>query len=380
MSLHQTFQSWLASTPRLLLDFRPLTSHFTKRIIPSTCIPLSEISCLWFELPTKQVPFAVLEPHTNVGCSKKYLITRGWKVNWIFEDTDELWEIARESNCVEEGDGSSNKRQQWVLFQPNPFLMSNVESVEQSLLKLGDHTGSFTLECLDIGCGSGRDTVWLCAIRNEVDWRVTAVDAWPGALERTRALAKGLGVEKRVETVNAKVMADGDIRGISEGDNADYGDKSGLNVKEVGIGRCIDLSNNDASVVRTHDSTPAIIANDILPNRPQFSSTPTSLPFLDRTYDLVLMIRFLSRELFPTIRRLVRPGGYVLISTFVNSPSHPLYSNPKSNKHRLELNELRGIFEKWDDFDIVKDVIEVIEDGRPVNSFLARKVVGHSMS
>ena len=67
----------------------------------------------------------------------------------------------------------------------------------------------------------------------------------------------------------------------------------------------------------------------------------------------------------------------MLISTFVNSPSHPSYLNPKSNKHRLELNELRGIFEKWDDFDIVKDVIEVIEDGRPVNSFLAQKYICH---
>ncbi|CAG8455050.1 8035_t:CDS:2 [Paraglomus occultum] len=372
MSLQKTFQSWLASTPQLLLDLRPLTCHFKKRIIPSTCIPLSEISYLWFELPTKQVPFAVLEPHTDVGCSKTYLISRGWKVNWIFEDTEELWKIARESNCVEEGDGSSNGRQQWVLFQPNPFLMSIIDSVEQSFLKLGDCTESFALHCLDVGCGSGRDAAWLCASRNKVEWRVTAVDAWPGALERTRALAKGLGVEKRVETINAKVMADGDIRGINEDDNAGGDDKSGLKVKEVGIDHCGELSNDDASVVQTHKAAPVSLSK-----RPQFSSTLTSLPFLERTYDLILMIRFLSRELFPTIRQLVRPGGYVLISTFVNSPSHPLYSNPKSNKHRLELNELMGIFEKWDDFDIVKDVIEVIEDGRPVNSFLARKVVGH---
>jgi len=63
----------------------------------------------------------------------------------------------------------------------------------------------------------------------------------------------------------------------------------------------------------------------------------------ERSYDLILCIRYLQRSLFPQICRALRPGGMVLFETytraqlaFVGGPQHP--------DHLLEPGELRNAF------------------------------------
>ncbi|CAG8502375.1 5481_t:CDS:2 [Ambispora leptoticha] len=268
-----TFKSWLASSPCLLLDFRPWSIHLRRRITPSTCIPYTELEQHWYELPPKQMPFAVLEPTDAQGVTKKMLIDNGWNVPWIFviqeekalinsdvnggaaanekdrgkEDEEIFWSVAYEFGVLEETDVatisslksfSSPFIKRWTLFQPNPFLKENIKMIEQTLLS--DPPSSFvtpafdsscspsnpiplrTLHCLDVGCGSGRDTVWLCSRKTLAHhWHVTALDNWPSALARTKKLAIGLGVIQNIDIVNAKVMPDGTIKKIK---NSKLGD------------------------------------------------------------------------------------------------------------------------------------------------------------
>lgn len=54
---------------------------------------------------------------------------------------------------------------------------------------------------IDLGCGNGRDAVWLAAN----GWNVTAVDRLPECEERVRQLAKQCGVASRVSFVTADV-------------------------------------------------------------------------------------------------------------------------------------------------------------------------------
>src|ERR1044071_5980934 len=123
-SLRFTLRHWLNyPSKRLLLDIRPFHNHYARRIIPSTCIPFTDLKEHLFELPPKSLPFAVLEPHDNAGIAQRLLKNRGWNVLWIFTEGEELWKVSREFGILEEIDDSSknesnpySNRIRWTLF------------------------------------------------------------------------------------------------------------------------------------------------------------------------------------------------------------------------------------------------------------------------
>ena len=65
------------------------------------------------------------------------------------------------------------------------------------------------------------------------------------------------------------------------------------------------------------------------------------------TFDLVVVARYLQRNLFPSIRRAVKPGGFVVYETFTVA-QRLLGSGPTSPDHLLEAGELRDSFSGWD--------------------------------
>ncbi|KAF9937155.1 hypothetical protein BGZ67_001602 [Mortierella alpina] len=75
------------------------------------------------------------------------------------------------------------------------------------------------------------------------------------------------------------------------------------------------------------------------------------------------MIRFLQRPLLePLVQHWLRPGGFVLLSTFVSDVDLPHYSKP-GPAHRLQSKtEARDIFERLG-LEIVLDEVSLIEDG-----------------
>ncbi|CAG8790858.1 7843_t:CDS:1, partial [Racocetra persica] len=335
-SLKTSLYNWLNSSSGPLLDLRPLHIHFGCRIIPSTCIPFSDLKKHQFELPPKSLPLAVLEPHNNKGIAQQLLKDQGWNVLWVFTESERLWKVGRELGIIEEISINTNdnnmdssdlysKRQRWTLFQPCPFLKNNMNFIEESLRNM--HKPNTTFTCLDIACGSGRDASWLC-LRTTVDWHVTAIDTMTSALDRTRQLAQGVGVLSKIQTVPVKIMPDGSVK------------------------------------------QPPIRAGDIKNGK---TNLYDNVDFLCQTYDLVLCVRFLRRKFFDTMMKMVKPGGFLLISTFVNDGVHS-YKYPKGETHRLKLGELDAFFQ--DQFEVLQNEIELIEDGRPVNSFLARKRTG----
>ena len=75
----------------------------------------------------------------------------------------------------------------------------------------------------------------------------------------------------------------------------------------------------------------------------------TMYPLPDARFDLIVVTRYLQRDLFPAIRSAVRPGGVVLYETFTIH-QRALGWGPSSPDHLLREGELRGYFE---DFEIV---------------------------
>jgi SAM-dependent methyltransferase len=69
--------------------------------------------------------------------------------------------------------------------------------------------------------------------------------------------------------------------------------------------------------------------------------TQTTLP--DQKFDLVVVTRYLQRDLFPAIRSTVKVGGSVLYETFTVAQRR-LGSGPTSADHLLEPGELRQRF------------------------------------
>ena len=85
-------------------------------------------------------------------------------------------------------------------------------------------------------------------------------------------------------------------------------------------------------------------------------------------FDAILVFRYLHRPLMPQIIAALKPGGYIVYQTFMRGCE--AFGSPKNPRFLLEQGELAGIFNQ---FDILKDEIEYLEDGRPTNAFIAQK-------
>ncbi|HXD74966.1 MAG TPA: methyltransferase domain-containing protein [Vicinamibacterales bacterium] len=63
-------------------------------------------------------------------------------------------------------------------------------------------------------------------------------------------------------------------------------------------------------------------------------------------FDLLVVTRYLQRDLFDTIKAAVKPGGYVIYETFTSAQlAHG--TGPKSPDHLLRPGELRSLFADW---------------------------------
>jgi len=70
--------------------------------------------------------------------------------------------------------------------------------------------------------------------------------------------------------------------------------------------------------------------------------TQYSLPV--QWFDVVVVTRYLQRDLFPALQQTVRPGGFLIYETFTTA-QRALNSGPRSPDHLLEPDELRTRFD-----------------------------------
>jgi tellurite methyltransferase len=70
-------------------------------------------------------------------------------------------------------------------------------------------------------------------------------------------------------------------------------------------------------------------------------------PLPRERFHLVVVSRYLQRDLFPSIRAAVARGGYVVYETFTRNQL-ALGVGPTSSDHLLEPGELQGYFGDWE--------------------------------
>src|SRR3954466_598912 len=72
----------------------------------------------------------------------------------------------------------------------------------------------------------------------------------------------------------------------------------------------------------------------------------TQYPLPRSRFDLVVVCRYLQRDLFPDLRAAVAPGGFVIYETFTTN-QRALGRPPTSPDHLLAPGELRQRFDGW---------------------------------
>lgn len=92
--------------------------------------------------------------------------------------------------------------------------------------------------------------------------------------------------------------------------------------------------------------------------------------FKPESFGLICVARYLHRPLFPLIRELLKPGGVIIYQTFMQGCENTAIGRPRNPKFLLAPNELA---EQFQGFELLLDELELLEDGRPVSAFVARK-------
>ena len=95
-------------------------------------------------------------------------------------------------------------------------------------------------------------------------------------------------------------------------------------------------------------------------------------------FDLVIVINYLHRPLFPILRDAVRPGGAIVYETF--TVDQPRFGPPRNPDFLLEHGELRREFETAGGFEIVTGRDLVAGSRKAVSSILARRPKSASSS
>jgi len=88
------------------------------------------------------------------------------------------------------------------------------------------------------------------------------------------------------------------------------------------------------------------------------------------SFGLICVARYLHRPLFPLIRELLKPGGVIIYQTFMQGCENTAIGRPRNPKFLLAPNELA---EQFQGFELLLDELELLEDGRTVSAFIARK-------
>lgn len=158
--------------PSSLLDCRSFTDfcHAHRR---DTCsIPTAELPARMHELPKNTEPLTVCGDVVSLSQAVAFLTSKGYQIVEQILWTPEYEACLQAAGKLESGTHSQR------LWQPAPLL---VRFVEEFIPANGIVPG----KGLDIGCGAGRDTVFLAMH----GWQMTGVDYIPGALQRVQQLA-----------------------------------------------------------------------------------------------------------------------------------------------------------------------------------------------
>ncbi len=131
----------------------------------------------------------------------------------------------------------------------------------------------------------------------------------------------------------------------------------------TGMDQSLDSLQRVATLAPLHPLTVTTLQADLETGSDPFAG------FTDDYFDLITVLRYLHRPLFPYIKRILKPNGIILYQTFMQGSEQTAMGRPRNPNFLLAPGELATIFK---DADILLDELEQLDDGRPVSAFVAR--------
>ncbi|EGG23599.1 hypothetical protein DFA_05733 [Cavenderia fasciculata] len=324
-----------------VIDLRDTIQYQSKHIKHTTSIPFNELPIRIFELPPR-------------GQEEEYIVTKeslqqvmndlafrsGYIIHFVInlEDDSHLWQKLTKLDLVQSGSQSR------LLWQACSFLTDSIQEVEDSLRKEKEKSSMTTtkesietiITALDLGCGSGRDCLYLA---QRGGWTAVGVDNSDTLLSKMTEAANRYNLSDRIQSYNI------DLEPVQS--DEPYHDT--------------DYSNRQLKSTTKED----------LEKLQHLEATLLNLSPGQEGYELVNVARYLYRPLLPIIASIVKPGGFVLYHTFMV----PSNGKPKRPRFLLNYNELKERFLS-SKFEIIKyQETKLLEDGRPVQFLLARKPI-----
>ncbi|BBP46025.1 hypothetical protein THMIRHAS_13980 [Thiosulfatimonas sediminis] len=275
-----------------ILDLRDATAYQHCHLGGATHLPFSDLFESLNQLPPPPASLFLVGDKQQIEGASLFLDTKDYQIigSMVLDSAQQLaawqrilpthWQSGRESRA---------------LWQPSDVVQCFVADY---LADLQACLGVQRPLVLDIGCGGGRDAVYLA----KQGCHVSAIDKEARVLKRAKQLAQA----------------------------------SGAQVKFIGC---------DLAVA------------DCLPQDVK-----------GRAFDVFVGVRYLNRPLLSQLKKQLAPGGYILWQTFIDLGEE--LSSPKNPNFLLQAGELAQVFSG---FEVIVDKITRIKDGRPLNTFIARK-------
>ena len=202
------------------------------------------------------------------------------------------------------------------------------------------------LRCLDLGCGQGRDSLWL-ALRGSATWSCVCVDDVPPLLAHLAAAARAHAVVDRITPLRERVRP-----------RADGGVGFDLPPPQV-----VPIQADSAQLAAVAAGAAAAAAAAAAPSSP--TASPPA-PWQAGGFDLLLCARFHHPELLAHLPSLVAPGGFVVYTSFAQGASHPAVT--------VLPGQLAAAFSPAAGFTVLQDAVLPFGDGRPMAHFVARRL------
>ena len=348
-----------------------------------------------------------------------------WIISDLFVDSPSLWDAAQDRGLVAD---RSEDIKPFHLWMPTPILRGMIDKIEEIVTVANDdqhrganmpfspsggssstrdgpqdltsrdvqHRGSSDEKrkiCLDLGCGAGRDSVFL-ALRG---WDVLAVDNMPKALARVRRLAARCGANASTELHCGN---DGSFvfRDTCGEDTSDRGFEPESKPSTRAVGRVVtamvDVRKNPEALMQCvstfcgssplykSDGVDLLVVARFL-HRPLFehmnpcaSSSKVEVAMDTRAEKLPRCDSYDSKsDATGTSSGLVAPGGVVVYHHFLHGvQEHPI-GHPSSPADILQKGELGAVFDGW--MQLLNDEETPLPDGRPMTSFVAQRPIKH---
>jgi len=155
-----------------LVDCRPFGAFCVSHLPHACSIPADQLAARMHELPKTSAPLALYGDVDNLQQAHTFLASKGYQVAMQTEWTPALEAKLHAAGLLETGAHSQR------LWQPAPLIAHLVAELMPAI-------GMIPGAGLDIGCGAGRDMVYLAMH----GWQMTGIDYLPGALQRAQQLA-----------------------------------------------------------------------------------------------------------------------------------------------------------------------------------------------